>query len=148
MSLEINDKDESNEMLLVHEIARHLRFHFDRRVKHLGLTRSQWRILSVVRRYPGIRQNQIASFLEIEPINVVRALNRMEKNGWIKRKTDPNDKRANQVILTKKVNNIVAEIKRISIATRKDALANFTDKDHKKFISYLERIKSNINLML
>jgi MarR family transcriptional regulator, transcriptional regulator for hemolysin len=148
MPLSINDKDETNEMLLVHEIARQLRFCFDRRVKHLGLTRSQWRVLSVVRRNPNIRQNQIAFLLEVEPITVVRTLDRMENNGWIKRKTDPKDKRANQINLTKKVEKILGEMKQISIATRKDALADFSDKDHQKFLGYLSRVKSNINLML
>lgn len=148
MSFNINDNDESNEMLLVHEIARQLRFCFDRRVKHLGLTRSQWRILCIIRRNPDIRQNQIAAMLELEPMTIMRTLNRMEKNGWIKRRINPEDKRANIVNIASKANKILEKMRKISLETRKDALKDFTLQDHQKLLGYLNRIKSNINQMI
>lgn len=148
MALIISDNDELNEVLLIHEIARQLRICFDRRVQHLGLTRSQWRVLSIVKRYPSISQSKIAELMEIEPITLARTLDRLEKAGWIKRKTHPSDRRANQICLTSKVNDILSEIKKISLNSRKAALADFSEVDHKKFLNYLNRIKTNTSNML
>jgi len=148
MALIISDNDELNEVLLIHEIARQLRICFDRRVQHLGLTRSQWRVLSIVKRYPAISQNKIAELMEIEPITLVRTLDRMEKAGWIKRKIHPSDRRANQICLTSKVSDILSEVKKISLNSRKSALADFSETEHKKFLGYLNRLKINVNNML
>ena len=68
----IIDDDAINETLLLHELAHAIRICFDRRAQHLGLTRSQWRVLAILRRQPGIRQTQLADCMEIEPITLAR----------------------------------------------------------------------------
>ena len=142
--MRIEDKDEANEALLMYEIARTMRIQFDRKAHHLGLTRSQWQVLSILRRYPGIHQTNIADRMEIKPITLVRLLDRMEKAGWIERRPDPADRRANQLHLTEKVKTIVGEMRTIVTDIRQGALAGFNDQEHKALVSYLHRIKSNL----
>lgn len=148
MALIIKDDDQTNELLFIHEIARQVRTCFDRRVSHLGLTRSQWRALCIIQRYPEVSQNKIAELMEIEPITLARILDRMEKAGWIKRKAHPKDKRVKQISLTNKVDGILAEIRKIAVKTRKDALANFSEAEHEKLLELLSRIKTNVHDMV
>lgn len=144
----IKDQDETNETLLLHEIARQLCTSFDRRAQHLNLTRTQWRALSILRRHPGIRQNHMAEMLEVEPITLVRLLDRMEKAGWIERRPDPKDRRANQIYLTEKVEDIVKDMRAIALNVRRNALEGFTQEEHSILISYLKRIKTNASYMI
>lgn len=148
MDLNIQEHDEQNEMVLLHEIASQIRKCFDRRVQHLGLTRSQWRVLCILRRHPGIRQIQLADMMEVEPITLVRLLDRMVKSGWIERKPHPEDRRANQIYLTGKVQGVVDEMKHISISIRQHALDGFTQEEHDVLLRYLERMKTNTVAML
>src|SRR4051812_6066760 len=111
----ITDNDATNEAHLIHQIARQLRVSFDRRVKHLGLTHSQWRALGMLRRHPGMSQSQLAERLEIEPITLVRLLDRMEKAGWIARQPNPRDRRANCVVLTAQAQGILKKMRPIAL---------------------------------
>ena len=148
MSLTIKDSDDQNETYLLHEIARQVRVCFDRRADHLGLTRSQWRALCILRRHPGIKQVKLAEIMEVEPITLVRLLDRMVKAGWIERTPDPEDRRANRITLTEKVSDVVKKVQAISVQVRKDALEGFTEEEHRLLLSYLKRIKTNTATMI
>ncbi len=148
MSGFVLDDDSVNESLLIHELAHAMRICFDRRVQHLGLTRSQWRVLAILRRQPGIRQTQLAECMEIEPITLARLLDRMEKAGWTERRPDPEDRRAKQVYVTDKAQGILKEIRKIAVATRSDALKGFSAGDHAVLLNYLKRLKNNMADMM
>ncbi len=139
----VADRDEANEMLLVNDIARQVGVAFDRRADHLDLTRSQWKLLSALRRNPGIRQAHLATILEIEPISLVRQLDRMEKAGWVVRKTNPKDRRANELYLTEKVAGIVTEMRALAVNLRREVVAGFTEEEHRTLVGYLTRMKAN-----
>ncbi len=143
MTVTIKPNDEEHEAWLIHEIARQMRTSFDRRVQHLGLTRSQWRVLGVLRRYPGIKQTRLAEMIEVEPITLVRLLDRMQKSGWVERRPDPQDRRANGIFLTAKVSGITKEMLSIAVALRRDWMRDFSAKEYAQLLSYLKRIKKN-----
>lgn len=148
MALTLRDNDEAHELLLVHEIARQLRTCFDRRAQHLGLTRSQWRLLGILRRWPGMRQAKLAEMMEVEPITLGRLLDRMEKSGWIKRVPDPNDRRANSVVLTDKVGGILKEMRSVALDLRRETLEGFSEREYSQFLTYLQRMKRNVAAIL
>jgi DNA-binding MarR family transcriptional regulator len=88
---------------IVHDVARLLRTTFDRRVKSLGLTRSQWWVLNHLFRNDGTTQSELAEILEVEKATLGRLLDRLEQKGWIRRKADAGDRRAKRVFLTEEV---------------------------------------------
>jgi MarR family transcriptional regulator for hemolysin len=148
MPVIINDAEDMSEALFIHEIARQMRTVFDRRVNHLGLTRSQWRVLSILRRRPGIRQTQLAEMMEVEPITLARLLDRMEHAGWVERSSDPSDRRANMVRLMPKVASILSEMQALSAQVRRESLKDFTQEEHDALLGYLRRMKHNVCGML
>ncbi len=85
---------------LVQDVARLMRTVYDRRVRSLGLTRSQWWVLSFLFRHPGATQTELAAILEIERPTLGRLLDRLERKGWVRRAHDPRDRRAWRVHLT------------------------------------------------
>ncbi len=117
---------------------------FDRRLESVGLTRSQWRVLSPLLREDGITQTTLADIVEIEKAPLGRTLDRLEDTGWIRRERDPDDRRARRVFLTKKVNPIVTDVSDVVRSLFGDALKGFKTKDVETLMRHLMTIKSNI----
>jgi DNA-binding MarR family transcriptional regulator len=95
---------------LLTETARLIRRNFDRRVQPLGLTQTQWRAIAHLKHNEGIKQATLAEILEVQPITLARLIDRMERDGWVERRPDPNDRRAVQLFLTDKVEPVVAQM--------------------------------------
>ena len=62
---------------LLTDVARLMRTIYDRRVKSLGLTRSQWWVLNNLFRNQGVTQSELADLLEIEKPTLGRLLDRL-----------------------------------------------------------------------
>ena len=124
--------------------SRQLRRLFDERVRGLGLTGPQARLLLSLERNPNENQAFYAERLEIEPITLTRIVDRLEDAGWIERQSDPNDRRARILHLTDKSRGIVTAL-RASVETLfEDMLAGFGADERTVFASLLERIATNL----
>ena len=82
---------------LINDVARALRTEYDRRVSGLGLTRSQWWVLTHLYRNEGVTQTELAETLELERPSLGRLLDRLEANGWIRRESCAHDRRAKRL---------------------------------------------------
>lgn len=85
---------------LLSDVARLMRRSFDEHVKDIGVTRPQWRVLSVLGRHEGINQGRLADILEVEPITLCRMVDRLQEAGLIERRRHPTDRRAWCLYLT------------------------------------------------
>ncbi|MFC3001433.1 MarR family winged helix-turn-helix transcriptional regulator [Falsiroseomonas tokyonensis] len=74
---------------LLHDTARMLRKGFEQNARHLGLTRAQWQVMATLARNEGLYQGALAELLELEPITLVRILDRLQANGLIERRLNP-----------------------------------------------------------
>ena len=131
--------------LLLYDLSRIMRKRFDRRARKLGLTRAQWRVLSVLRFQQGINQSSLAEALEIEPITLARHIDRLEGNGWVERRADPKDRRAWLLYLDDSVQSILKDLEQISEWNREAALAGFSEAEVRRFIDNLKRAKANLD---
>src|SRR5688572_24630980 len=61
-----------------------------------NMTLAQARALLGVFRWQGIRQVDLADFMEIQPISLARLLDQLAEAGLIERRPDPKDRRAFQ----------------------------------------------------
>ena len=125
-------------------LARLLRTNFDRRVRDLGLTRSQWWVLTHLYREDGLTQTELADMMEIEKPSLGRLLDRLEAKNWIKRSNDPKDRRANRVYLTVNVKPMVREMRQHALAVRKQALAGLSEDQRELFVDTLLQLKENL----
>ncbi|MGH8676804.1 MAG: MarR family winged helix-turn-helix transcriptional regulator, partial [Burkholderiales bacterium] len=111
---------------ILHDVARLLRTTFDRRVKSLGLTRSQWWVLNHLFRNDGVTQSELADVLEIEKATLGRLLDRMESKGWVRREGNAADRRAKRVFLTDEVEPAMKAMRALAAELRRDALAGLS----------------------
>jgi DNA-binding MarR family transcriptional regulator len=132
---------------LLNDVARLMRTVYDRRVKSLGLTRSQWWVLNHLYRNDGVTQTELADLLEIEKPTLGRLLDRLEAKGWVRRTDDASDRRAWRVYLTDEVEPAMRELRAVAAELRRDALAGLSASERERFVDTLLAIKSNLARM-
>ena len=130
---------------VVHDVARLIAKRFDQRAKSLGLTRAQYRALAIHARQEGINQVGLADILDVEPITLVRLIDRMEEAGWVERRPHPSDRRQYLLFLTEKARAIFAKMRVIGAKVREEALAGLGREESEKLIDQLLRVRANLS---
>src|SRR2546421_12113381 len=92
------------------ESSRLLRNYIDQRAKRRGTTRAQWVVLFRLRAQEGLSQVDLAEVLELQPISLVRLLDRLVEQGLLERRHDPRDRRANRLFLTEQGRQLVDDL--------------------------------------
>src|SRR5260370_35804858 len=82
------------------ESSRLLRNYIDNRAKGRGTTRAQWIVLFRLRQQEGLSQGDLADVLELQPISLVRLLDRLVEHAHLERRPDPRGRPANRLLLT------------------------------------------------
>ncbi len=70
-----------------------------------GITLRQVQVLASLALKGEITQTELAALLRVEPPTLVRILDRMERDSWIKRCPSPVDRRKKIIKVTEKVND-------------------------------------------
>lgn len=112
-----------------------------------NLTLAQARALLGVHRWQGIRQVDLADFLEIQPISLARLLDQLTESGWVERRPDPQDRRAFQLYLTPAAAPIVTAIKKASREFEGRALAGFSEDQKAALFMGLSRLRDNLTAL-
>lgn len=129
---------------LLHDVARLLRRRFEQRARELGLTRSQWQALAYLAPNEGIQQAALAELLEIEPITLVRILDKLELRGLIERRAHPSDRRCKLLYLTEAARPLLARIRMLGDLTRSEALVGLSADERDALTRMLSTMKSNL----
>lgn len=129
---------------LISDVARLMRTVFDRRVRHLGLTRAQWLALTRLYRRPGASQSDLADMLEIEKASAGRLIDRLEAGNWVERRPDARDRRINRVYLSGRSERVLQELWPIAEATNDEAMEDLTARERDVLTSLLGRMKSRL----
>src|ERR1700752_2556560 len=129
------------------ESSRLLRNYIDGRAKTRGTTRAQWIVLFRLRQQEGLSQVDLAEVPELQPISLVRLLDRLVEHGLLERRPDPKDRRANKLHLTRTGRRLVDGLGtlRDSIATDvlRDIPTDAIRASLETLVDIKERIKSS-----
>ncbi len=133
---------------LVNDVARLLKRHFERRARETGLpiTRRQAAIMLYVSRHQGVSQAEVAVRLDIEPIALVRMLDRLSEEGLVERRAHPTDRRVRALWLTAKARPVIECILLINAAIRAEALAGLPPEVREGLVEDLARVKENLSV--
>lgn len=127
------------------DIHRLLSRNFEARVRHLGLTRVQLRVLFTLdRARGGISQTELADLLEMEKAPLGKIIDRLEDGGWVVRRNHPTDRRAKLVSATAKIERFADQIAAAAQATFAELLQGVRQSEVKDLIARLELLKRNL----
>ena len=102
---------DSDVLVLLYDVARHMRTYADQMARAHGMTRAQWVILARLERQPDLSQNELAALAEVTPMTIARLIDRLEALGLVKRCMDPKDRRIWRLRLTAAAAPLLGEIK-------------------------------------
>jgi MarR family transcriptional regulator, transcriptional regulator for hemolysin len=126
------------------ESSRLLRNYIDNRAKSRGTTRAQWIVLFRLRQQEGLSQVDLADVLELQPISLVRLLDRLVEHGLLERRPDPKDRRANRLFLTASGRQLVDDLDSLRDAIASDVLQQIPADAIETSLETLRDIKERI----
>ena len=134
--------------LLVHDVSRLIKRRFDRRARQIGLplTRQQGAVVVYIARNEGVSQAEVATWLGIEPIALVRMLDKLHEEGLVERRAHPTDRRVRALWLTPAAQPVVEQILAINQAIRDEAFAGLSPQARDAILDLLGTIKDNLAL--
>ncbi|HEX6442453.1 MAG TPA: MarR family transcriptional regulator [Stellaceae bacterium] len=131
---------------MLHDVARLIRRRFERRARQTGLpiTRQQARALLLIARHEGLSQAAIATMLDIEPIALVRLLDRLHEEGLVERRAHATDRRVRTLWLTPLGWEVVDRTLAINAEVREEACAGLTPAAREALMRTLTHMKGNL----
>ena len=103
---------ENDYLLLLNDVARHMRTRADQMAQKHVMTRAKWIILARLERQPGLSHNELAQLAEVAPITIARLIDGLEAAGLVERRPDPDDRRIWRLALTPEAEPHLREIDR------------------------------------
>jgi MarR family transcriptional regulator for hemolysin len=126
------------------DVARTMRTYIDQRAREHGMTRAQWGVLLRLERQEGMTQAEMAESLEIQPISLVRLIDRLCLHGLVERRPHPRDRRANRLYLTEKGRTTFANLVPLGKEVAAEILATLDEADVADLLQKLFLIRNNI----
>jgi MarR family transcriptional regulator, transcriptional regulator for hemolysin len=126
------------------ESSRLLRNYIDHRAKGRGTTRAQWIVLFRLREQEGLSQVDLADVLELQPISLVRLLDRLVEHGLVERRHDPRDRRANRLFLTTAGRQLADDLDSLRESIATDVLQDISVEAIETSLQTLQDVKDRI----
>ncbi len=98
----------------VSRLARAMRESIDRDFAELGVNVAHWAVLAAAESENGVRILELSRRIGIDPAGVTRLIDKLDAAGFMQRKADPLDKRAQRVELTDKGRELFPKLKALS----------------------------------
>jgi MarR family transcriptional regulator for hemolysin len=129
---------------LMHRVTRLLSRRAEKRLSKLGLALAQVPVLVALKEGPAMRQKDLAASAQIEQPAMAELLGRMERDGYIGRSPDPNDRRSSVIALTPSAKGKLAPAREALRLGHQELLAGFTKEEIAVFTLFLQRAVSNM----
>jgi DNA-binding MarR family transcriptional regulator len=129
---------------LIHDVSRLRRNAFDRLMRPLGVTRSQWWVLASLSRHDGMMQTELAELLDVGKVTLGGLIDRLEAGGWVVRRVDKIDRRVKRIFLTGSTDQLFKRMGVAEIVLSEELLQGISPAECDKFFDVLTRMKGNL----
>lgn len=126
------------------QLARYFNKNLNEEISSYGLYSSQWGIIMYLHEQMESTQVEIGEYLGVEAATITRTLTRMEKMGWVTRKTGK-DKREKIISLSEKAINMYSQWERISNDIELKAIEGIDKKDLEVFRKVSLKMMKNLD---
>jgi DNA-binding MarR family transcriptional regulator len=110
----------------------------------LGLYKGQPSMLRALWAEDGMTHSELAEQLDRCPATISKMVQRMEKAGFVERRSDPSDERLSRVYLTPAGHDIKAAVEEVWGAFEEQVVAGFTEQEIALLRSFLMRVCRNM----
>ena len=127
-------------------LSREINIFLARELEPYGIGSGQFPFLMRLLHHDGISQESLTRALNCDRATGTRALNKLEEKGYVRRDTDPQDKRAYCVFLTEKSRHLEPVIRKMSTQINDVIFKGFTDEEKALFLGMITRAIGNISV--
>jgi len=131
-------------MFELSDVARAMRTFIDQRAREHAMTRAQWSVLVRLERQEGMTQAEMAEQLEMQPISLLRLIDRLCQQGLLERRPHPNDRRANLLYLTDRGRATLLRMAPLAVEIAASIFDSVDESEIAMLLAQLSRIKRNI----
>lgn len=125
---------------LTNHLARLFGLALHERIAPLGLAPAQFMALLELWEGDGLTQADLMERLDVEQATLANTLNRMERDGLIRRTAHPEDRRARLIWLTDRARHLEAEAKRAAASVNAEALTALDANDRDRLLDLMSRV--------
>ena len=119
-----------------------------KRLKNYHIGSGQYIFLMELYKCDGIRQEDLATALNIDKGTTARALSNLEKQGYLKREVDRIDKRAYRVFLTTKAYDIKPYVHQILLEWTDIITSDLSEQEAETALGLLPKMAANAVMSL
>jgi DNA-binding MarR family transcriptional regulator len=105
-----------------------------------GLSVTDWRVIAIVGRYPGVTATEVAERAEMDKVAVSRAVSRLLEDGRLARRDNESDRRAKRLFLSDDGEAIHDAIVPAALRFERDLLEALEPDERRQFERSLERL--------
>jgi len=134
-------------MAMLHHISRHHFNHIHAELRKYDVYPGQPPLMFSLDRRNGQSQKELAEQLDIKAATLTVMINRMEKNGLVRREADPEDQRVSRIYMTDKGFETLQVVRETLDRLEQQAIAGLTEEEISLLRSLLHRIKHNVRSM-
>ena len=127
------------------EVARLYTRRFEQRAQTLSLQLAQCKALVLLAENEGVSQTRLSQISEIDPVRLVRILDRLEAGGWAQRRRQPGDRRARSLAVTENAKPVLKLIWNVISDTYIEALQGVSIEEIGTMMKVLTRVHSNLS---
>jgi len=114
------------------------------RLDGTGISPTQFRLLAHLMADGPMTQAELSELLSITPPSTVKLIDRMQRDGWVIRKTDERDRRINKIECTQQAKEIWEKATVHSQELLKQAYQGISDDDINRIITVLAKVRKNL----
>ena len=129
---------------LVNRASRLFLRYGDLRMQPLGVGTAAVPVLVLLKEGVEMTQRDLAACTRLEQPSMAQLLSRLERDGMIRRRPDPDDGRASLISLSEKAQALLPEVNAIAQAGNDAAMAGFTKEEVQQLLDYLRRVIVNL----
>lgn len=105
-----------------------------------GLTLLQWAVLELAWGQPGMSQVELARAVGVGGPSLVRVLDGLQKDGWLRREVDAHDRRVNRVYPLPKAKGRMRRAQAAVDSVQRRAVSRMNETDRKEFVRMVEQV--------
>jgi MarR family transcriptional regulator for hemolysin len=109
-----------------------------------GITLTQFKVIFALYMQSGLTQRELADKIGIESPTLVPIIDKMEEDGYVKRKLDPVDRRVKRIHTTLKTDSLWDSIMECGSQIRKVSTKDVLEKDVKSTLEIIKKITQNL----
>lgn len=117
---------------------------FNDRLMKKGISRVQWTALYFLGKHESMSQNELADKMDLKSSTIARLIDRLERDGYVRRIKEPNDRRITKLLLTEEGHTLRESLLPEGEQMSEIITQGISDAEMETFLRVLRKMTDNV----